>query len=452
MKTKKVFLGIAAAALMMGFGSCTKEASVASEDEGKATMMTVLITFPKDATRNSTEDPNGTPDESKVNTVDVFIYTEAGNFSSMRRLNGTDFDQGTSTSSADVYVAKVKIPTTTGTKNVLAGINLPETAVDAVKDKPMSALASVIQTMTRAELAGTENFAMFSTDPVAKTLVDENDANYATNNRIILQCKRLVAKVTVETRHNVDMSGVPGTLSKLEFAVNNFNNKLFLLQGAVQLFKDPNWASGSYNSADFNQAVDTDYAVIMKRVAGDDPLITDYKPRYAAENTSEGKLKGEITRVTVRAKFIPNDIVEFFNGIDNAGGYKTNSAHGIDNPKTFYAVTPSLTDGTYYFYDLDVAQQFATDKGVNHNEIDTYTDGYCYWDIFLNKNPLSPVNQWDVLRNDFYKCIITRISGLGRSDPMVPDPGVTPETETDITTEIQIMFWHTPIDSEYILE
>ena len=446
MRTTRLFL-IATAALAMGLSSCSREfgADNAYENEGKATSIKVSLTFPRNETRNTTADPNGTANESQINTVDIFIYTGAGNFSSHAHLTAADFTQGTSTGTADVYeyTATAKIPTTTGAKKVFAGINLPASVVNAVKNQPASALATMVQTMSRAELAGDKSFAMFSIQAVTGTFV-EDDTDPANN--VTVQCKRLVAKVTVETSATLDTDAVPGTLGNLMFAINNFNTKLFLLQGEATAHKDPNWASGSWVAGDFNQAVNSDYAQILSRKLITSPAITDYMPRYAAENTSEDKLKKEITRVTVRATFIPEKIVE-----GTTGNFKVNESHGATTAKTFYAVTPSVMEGTSYFFNFATAGAFAAEKG---GSVVTYTNGYCYWDIFLNKNPLNPVNRWDVLRNDFYKCVITKISGLGRDNPDIPggEEETTPDVDTNITVDIEILFWHTPITSTYILE
>jgi len=456
MKTNFVIAAIAATTL---FAACNKDNDrMNPEDTGKATSMKVSVNFPNaPQTRAGTEftgDPNATINEATINTVDVFVYfSGSGSFSSHTRLDADDFTQMT-TGTGDLfdlykYTATKKIPTTTGAKSVFAGINLPLSVVNALIDQPASALAAAVQTMTRAELAGTSNFAMFSTESVNSTFV-EDDTDPANN--VTLTCKRMVAKVTVETDEDLQQTGVPGTLDNLKFAVNNFNTKLFMLQGEPDLRKDPNWASSDiFMSSDFTAAVDADYAPILKRKPGVTPSIkTDYTPRYAAENTSEGKLKKEITRVTVQATFIPKEVTVYKNDTDNADGYKTTEAHGVTDPKTFYAVTPSITAGTSYFYDEDIANAFAQDNLPA--TVLTYTGGLCYWDIFLNKNPLNPVNRWDVLRNDFYMCNITRIVAPGRNTPDVPDPGVTPDVNTNITADIKILFWNTPILSDYVLE
>ena len=449
MKTN--YFVIAALAATTLLASCNRDNDrIYPEEAGKATSMKVSVNFPNSFLK-TTGDPNATDNEAMVNTVDVFIYySGSGSFASHTPLTAADFTQQPSNGSADVYLytAATKIPTTTGAKSVFAGINLPKSVVNALKNQPASALASVAQTMSRSELAGTSNFAMFSTEAVNSVFV-EDDTDPA--NSITLTCQRMVAKVTVETDEDLHQAGVPGILDNLKFAINNFNTKMFMLQGEPELRKDPNWASGSFVQSDFiTNLVDVDYAPVLKRIPGVTPNVkNDYTPRYAAENTSEGKLKKEISRVTVRATFIPEEVTVYDNGVNNAAGYTTTKTHGVTVPKTFYAVTPSITDGTSYFYDKGIADKFAQDKTAT---VVTYTNGFCYWDIFLNKNSLKEVNRWDVLRNDFYKCNITRIVAPGRNTPEVPDPEVTPDVNTDITADIEILFWNTPILSNYVLE
>jgi len=439
------FFSIAALAATLLLASCNRNEQLNPDDPGKATSMKVSLTFPNGPQTRATFDPNATSDEAEVKCVDVFIYnTSTGNFASHTHLPATAFTPNGSVVDADVYeyTAITKIPTTTGGKTVFAGVNLPESVVNALKNQPANTLASVAQTMSREDLTGVNGFAMFSIEGVARDFVENEDDPV---NQITLRCKRLVAKVTVERSATIEIAGVPGTLGALQFAIFNFNTKLFMLQGAAHARMDPNWDDASYDPDHFNDpTVEGDYAPVLDRAVIGSPTIGQYTPRYAAENTSENKRKKEITRAIVRATFIPTSITQ-----GTTGNFTVNSTHGITVPQTFYAVTPSVASGTSYFFVESIADAFASEFGGTKI---TYTDGYCYWDIFLNKTPLNTINRWDVLRNDFYKCNITRIVAPGRNTPDVPDPENTPEVDTSITTNIEIVFWHTPLTSNYILE
>jgi len=444
---KLKLFAIAAMAAAVGFTACQKEkAGTAAVENGKATSMKVSLTFPTKTTR-ATADPNATDDEATVNTVDVFIYTAGGSYSSAAHLTAADFTPSGSTADADTYTATTMIPTTTGTKSVFVGINLPSAVVASIKSSPESGLYSAVQTMSKADLATAGNFVMFSVAPVTSTFVA--DVNDPANN-LTIRCQRLVAKVTVETSATMAQDGVPGTLGDLTFAINNFNTKLFMMQGAAPSLEDPNWASGSYVAGDFTDAAATAYLPILSRAAIASPVLTDYSPDYAAENTSQDKLRKEITRATVRASFIPQNITAFTNGTDNSAGYTTTDDFGgVSTPATFYAVTPSVAEGTFYFTSQGAANTFAADNGGA--TVITYTDGLCYWNIYLNKTPVNQVNLWDVLRNDYYKCNITRIVTPGSPTPNVNNPDLPPAVDTDIFTDIEIAFWNTPIQSDYEL-
>ena len=447
MKTN--YFVIAALAATTLFASCDKDNSNNGlEENGKATTMKVSINFPTVPQTRATGDPNATDNEAEVKTVDVFVYYgNSGNFGTHKHLDASDFTYAGSDGIADKYTVTTKVPTTTGAKSVFAGINLPSSVVSSLVNQPMNSLYSTVQTLGRSDLTGTNGFVMFSTESVDRIFVeDENDPA----NNLTVKCQRLVAKVTVETSATVDVSGIPGLLADLQFAINNFNTKIFMMQGDADEYQDPNWLMSAYvgsdpvAAADFSQAVNADYAPVLSRALIANPTIDQYAPRYAAENTSEGKRQKEITRATVRATFIPRDITS-----GTTGNFTVNTTQ-TSTVQTFYAVTPSVEEGTSYFFNVTAANAFAAEFG---GSVITYNDGYCYWNIFLNKNALNPTyNRWDVLRNDFYKCNITRIVAPGYPNPDVKDPEETPDVDTNISADIEILFWHTPIISDYVLE
>jgi hypothetical protein len=263
-------------------------------------------------------------------------------------------------------------------------------------------------------------------------------------NNVSITCQRLVAKVTVETSATLTTGGIPGTLGDLEFVVNNFNTKIFMLQGAAPDRKDPNW--DVYNAGDFND--DTNYAPVWNNKRDGAPgSIADYTPRYAAENTSKDKLRKGDTRVTVRSTFIPDEITE-----GTTGNFTTNDHHSTTTPVTFWAVNPPLTGDdahTRFFFVKSIADAFAAETGAASPV--EYTNGYCYWSIYLGKTNIAP-NKWDVLRNDYYKCNITKILTPGINHPGEVDPEVTPDNETNITADINILFWHPVPMADYELE
>jgi hypothetical protein len=254
--------------------------------------------------------------------------------------------------------------------------------------------------------------------------------------------KRMVAKVTVQMGKPMIQAGVPGKLSNLSFAIDNFNEYSFLIQTANK--KDPNWANGSYVATDFAHASANDYVLVS------DSLISNVKELhalYASENTSEYHAKKEITRAIVRGAFIPDTITVYRNG-----NYISSSstAEGITAPQTFWTVTIyNPSPEMRFFYTKTVADNYKTyitSQSIRTGDVLTYTDGLCYWDIYLNKNV------WDVYRNDYYRSTITRIVAPGRNTPDIIDyPDLPPASETDITVNVDVLNW-TPVAYDYELE
>jgi len=474
METKKVFLGIAAAVFIMGFASCTKERNSFSNnlvDEGTDTYMSVSIAFPKNSQTRApgdSFDPNVHGDEAKINHVDIFVYsTESGTFSSYARLLANQFNEATEGSNSDIYVAKVKVKTTTGKRTVYAGINLPDDIVENIKFRTQDALYNgVMDVLGTTIIHGDNGFAMFSVAGQAKELVEENDANYLANNSVTLQCKRLVAKVTVEADENIDTSELQGKVLNLRWAISNFNKKMFLINNTVP-FKDPNW--DVYNVNDFSQEGQNHNTPVIMRESGVTPV---YDPRYASENTSELNRQKEITRVTVRGTYVPKYITtitkQMINSVDTYVSHDV-----IENPLytaldndpnydltgiifTFYAITVPSLGNTFYFLNSDdmliFRKEFLAENG-NNLEWSHYDKGYAYWNIFLNKdpNPLTQYRRWDVMRNDYYKCNITKIKSIGMPAPGVIDPELPPDIETKMDVTIEVLFWNTPIWSDYEL-
>lgn len=448
MKVNFKYAIMAVAALTLGLTSCSNndEVTGGETDNGTETYMKVSINFPSTNApqTRATGDNNATDDEATVKEVDVYIYTSGGAYLSHNHLDANDFNQGMATANGDLYEAQKKIPTTTGPKSILVGINLPSTIATGLENKTLSEVLTTAQTLTRAQLTNlTNGIPMFSTAVVdANFVADETDSR----NTITATVQRMVAKVTVEKSSGMKQDGVEGELGTLEFAINNFNEKSYLVQkDKSTYFEDPNWASGSYQSSEFSDAGTSDWKNIVTTVAD----VKTLDAHYAAENTSEGKTMGEITRVTVRATFMPDKITVS----DGYGGYEIKdrvSDLNITNPTTtFYTVTASATSGTAYFYDSTVADAYAND---NHATKVTYTNGLCYWNMYLNKENDQKEQQWDVVRNNFFRCQITRIVAPGNPTPEVSNPNQKPDAETNIFTNIDIMNWNTPILSNYELE
>jgi hypothetical protein len=95
---------------------------------------------------------------------------------------------------------------------------------------------------------------------------------------------------------------------------------------------------------------------------------------------------------------------------------------------------------TEYFENQTDADNYATDKGAT---VSTFTGGYCYWNVFLNKS-----FRGDVYRNDFYKLNIKRVVAPGQNTPALKEPNAQPTTDTSVTADVDILYWNTPVQDD----
>jgi hypothetical protein len=411
------------------FAGCSNDpAQKGAEPEGIQTKMSIRLTFPREkGTRaDITGDGNATDAEAQIKTVDVYIYAATGEQLSHTQLAASEFIPEPSGTNNDVYVASKQIVTTTGTKSVYVGVNLTDGIRAAIYGQPSSHVPIEAQSIARSEIDTANGLPMFSTAIATKALVTDESSNVFS-----IDVKRIVAKVTVEKSPTLDKAGIPGTMGEVSFAINNMNSRFFLIQGAAADYKDPNWLAAEYNAGDFSAATGADYVQVA-----DGPQATpeDYAPhaRYALENTSQNYTLKEITRVSIRAQFIPAQINSYADGTLTAA----------DNPNlpatfgTYWSVSPGIGKDTAYFNDQAMAAAYATDNGA---QVKTFADGYNYWNIYLNA-----ASDWNVYRNDYYKCNITRIMFPGATDAAIT-PGMedtTPTEDTSISVTINPLFWN----------
>ena len=386
----------------------------------------------------ATSDPNAKVEETNIVTADIFIYSGNGDFLRREHLTASAFTQQTSTSTADVWQTSTPISTTTGPKYFMVGINIPSAAATSLEGKPMASATTEVQTIARTDIAVANGLPMFSLQPVAATMVQD-----ATQNRVTVDVKRIVAKVTVKRDQNITQSGAAGYIGPMTWAVNNQNSKYFLQQGAAPNYADPNWTSTQYNAADFGAAVaPRDYVAVNTEAS---PTTAQYNALYALENTSQNKTQKELTRITVRAQFTPQRWVAnggYNNTVtprqeptySNNPNYNTTTPSS-STPTTFYTVVRAVGQPAQYFQSQTDANNYAADNG--NVPVNTFTDGYCYWNFFLNNG-----HNGEVYRNDYYQCNITRVVAPGNSNDNIASPDAPPATSTTVTATVNILYWN----------
>ena len=440
----KKFLYAAMAATVL-FASCAKDGSETTpagggQEGGKATLI-LKMAFPRTYAESA-----ATAGESKVNTVDVFIFNKAdGSLVNHKPLTDADF-----TPSGNDYVANDGIETTAGAKLIGIGINLPATIVSNINNtvKNASAVESYVYSVTASSIAAPNSFVMFSTEMADETLKADDDPGFVsgTDNVISVDIERMAGKGAVATTAAYTPAvGSLATVNALEYRLMQTNTKSYLMRNADG--KDPNYVSSDFITSGVPSGTQYDASVFENTVAADYIAVgavtsyaadfSDCPAFYGAENTSDFYQKGTSTYFLVRAQVTPNDIVD-----------GTNTSQGAGTPgASFYMVT----DGTTTLFTANPIDAGALSNnatafpgGPSSVDVTTYTDGYCYYSVFVGSASAPGNTGRAFLRNNFHIGQIKAINGIGKStEPEVIVPPTAPvdgELAT-IDVEFKVLNW-----------
>lgn len=391
-------------------------------------------------TRATTNDPNGTAAEAEIKSLDIYIYTDGGAFLRHQNLaDNSKFTQLASQTGYDVWETNSGVVTVdTGTRMFLVGANLPNSVATTLDGQPLSAAERTIQTIARTAITTlpTTGIPMFSTGNVTATIT----ATAATN-KVTVPIKRIVAKTTVYKATSMVQEGATGKLGAFSWTVNHQNSKFYLKQGSLPNSVDPNWTATQYNATDFTDSSSAgDYVA-----AGDEASArTSDIPLYMLENTSDKKTTQELTRVTVKATFIPAKwITAHTAGVDPTTERVDNTNYSSNTVTDFWTVNPGGGADTEYFSTEAEAQKFANEKSVAFNK---FAAGVCYWNVYVNKD-----RQGEVIRNDYYQLRITKVIAPGQNSDALNNPTGTVAQETTMTADVQVLNWNTPIKNDVTL-
>jgi hypothetical protein len=419
-----------------GFTSCNNDDEPINGketlDKGEPTSIT--LTLPVRGENGGSlraDDSNATASEINLNTVTIVIYgDETGNYMKDTTLNKSDLK-------IENNVYKISnIETTTGPKKIFVGANLSADFVkNYLKGKAAGNLNTAAIEMLLSTLVTSDGSIVMTSNGLASgDFVEINNPAASTNNTLSIDLTRMVAKVTVEKSPTMIREGVEGLLDSLYWTIDNFNKKSFLAQkigtdGTTII--DPNYWEAEYNNGlDFSH--NENFQAVSPYPGVLSPIV-----QYTSENTSEKQRKQEITRVLIQSKFIPRYIV-----VEKNGNFVTE-----ENPlysqkgaaTTFYSVT--VVSGTIpemaFFATRSVAVKYAAENHLLESAVLEYTGGVCYWSMYLHNEGY----EWNVLRNTYYKCNITRILYPGRHDKLIPDPEDPPYKPANINFTVDIIPW-----------
>lgn len=438
--------------------------------EGMPAKLKLSLTLPNIIQTYAGEsDPNATTSETEIDYVDVFVYDDGDGFGlTYKRYMAAEVGVGT-VPFPNLRKITPTLDVRTGRKQIYVGVNLPDEIVDRLKTGHyVNEVFSSINFVN-----GSGNIAFFNAD------IDDdgthNNSKHIFNiveggtNEVTIEVARLVSKIIVKQAADlltVDASG--GTLSDLQFTIGQRNQVAYvlpLIHKAGDEPADPNYLNGSAAAASQLAPVNDALYVPVNAASvtnwADDATQKVYAPENTIDDAGGAAQHNDVTYVSVRAKFEPN---QFEDPADEPALWDG----------TFYAVFTGNDDedgiGQRYFYDEDNAIAYAAaNPAIAAPTVHTYTGGYCYYRIYLNQG-----GNYGLYRNTIYVATITHINTIGTNDPDVlpgslntptypgapvpevnpvitPSDRIVPIVREPLTTSLSLVPWNLPAPSDYEL-
>lgn len=305
-------------------------------------------------------------------------------------------------------------------------------------------------------------------------------------NLLTVDVERAVSKVTFDNTDNQSFNVMVGdnkiATATLEGAsLINLNKKMYLVKGGRTATnkpagvtdewpypKDPNYDQTSidkkYCEANFEQRSATVFSA---------PSTATF---YCPENTMDAsaQLNGQTTGVVYKVKYVPKGAYYTELAKDGTDNYSKMFAKVLNLTGKEDAITDKIfteakntdgtdiTDGTFYSYNGYVFRSLAgarlykaiatnTDgkaetvndafkNNGNDPDIQTYTEGVCYYTAWIKHNPDGEYMQQDkygVVRNFWYELTVNSIKKLGYSKPTYKEP-TDPDDKAEASIQVQV--------------
>lgn len=355
-----------------------------SDDENKETWVAVGISYQK---TYSTDE--GLPAESKINSCHIVLFDEVGAFEKVVKLASP------STGKSDVFTIPI------GKKRILAFVNSPNSLASYLENlgsnsnntfgkvKEMSITLTVsgdVSSYASYVDNSNGNFTMTNSDcdRVYDLKYYETEAD-AKNAPVVIEVKRMVAKVDVKTRLTPSEGLLSlGEIEEVKTLVTCTNNSSYLFANVIDgIPQDVNFIRT-------DNTVATDY---FKHSINDNSIWNNAKlvgsssysdPTYCLENTNRflDQYEDNTTHLIVRVKFKPSELVS----------------------------------GTFWH---DAQKGFSS----TNNGGTLFSDGYMYYRVyFKHDRNVPPVNDliYGVVRSYWYRVSITKFTSLGNPSYQLP--------------------------------
>lgn len=384
---------------------------------------------------------SGIDAENIVKTLHVFIYDyETPHTPTVAQFSVDDNSLKPAQNSSTQWITDKAIKTKKTDKLIFAGINLTSAIVTEILNSGLGAFNYQEFAQTVSDLADTtKGFVMFNAAYPVKTVAGNlsGTEEAAQNSPIAISVDRAVAKAAVSKGGSFVVNG-GGQMSELKYGWRNINKKFYFipkLDGGI--IKDYNW--DTYSTNDFYRGTD----VLPVNENGVTPSRFSYALENAFNFVPNVSVVNGATFLSVQGKFVPDKAIRIKESISSTGGTpsKRDDFETIDNPggaATFYVVRTN--DGiANYFIDPGSATEFARLSIANAPGMpvmsgtydilkNTYTDGLCYYHIFVNSGTATPYAPYNIYRNQYYKVTINSIQAPGNpndnfddGEPIVPN-------------------------------
>lgn len=342
------------------------------------------------------------------------------------------------------YTVKAAIKGVVGANNIFVTANTAAAIsglnASGVTHETPQELTQTLASLIDPEGSG-EGFVMFSDGVVVVNAVkakkeDVEDAAYSGANIAAVKLRRAVAKVALTSALTAtDGSGIDdaGKFCKIYDVKWNIANQPTTLYPVVKFVAGTNFEAGNiispYTSFDAN--ADPTEAVPATGVAA--------AIQYCKENAhgANNYQNNNTTVIQVMAICSP---LKYYNDIKKEEGIKATTAENLAKGTTFYTLKTADGDlAANSFFDATAAGQYAAIKSSDIATLfNEYTDGKCYWPIYIHNGANPKV--YGVLRNNLYTVNINSIQAPGL--PALPIDGEDIASETWIKTTIAVEQWN----------
>lgn len=386
MKIKSLLIGMLAAVVAV---SCSKKDEPDNQPKGEKTWVALSIGSAKTYAEEA-----GTTEESKINTVDIFLFTP-----NQGDVNASALEAKYHFDVSDITGSKTPaFETNTASKKMVVLVNAPSSFITSINNTSNLTLGDLITgsqkmvtaadeasfTSSYANSASGGNFMMISENPTADvffTLMP--DRTSAVSYARTITVERLVAKIVAKVDASVS-GAFASSIRQVDFVVDVRNKSSLLFPTNDQ---DHNYlVTWVYDAADF----------------------------FIANTTSlNSSFTGAtLTSVPTSGGSFSNPVYAFANTIEQ--DYTPTAKYAMERAATNLIFRVKLRDNDFWLSKIDGT---IVDADPNSPSYIKYTGGYCYYRVFIKTDePITNGNgalKYGVLRNVKYEVNINTIDNVG---------------------------------------